>query len=791
MAANRLLGSRYEVLRTVSEGRRASVLQALDLVHDRLVALKVYPVTDETRDAMLAEARLLMSITPHPALPVVRGDLFTDEGDRYVVVMNWVDGTDLEQLLEDEGDPGLPLQEVMESLQQVAAALDHLHAHVPPVVHGDVKPANLIRADTGHVALVDFDIAGADAESGRVGTIGFVAPEVAAGAKPGPEADVFGLAATAVTLLNGVPPNEAVPTYPGVEPPEKGHVARVLRAALASDPARRPRSAGRLVANLGSALRGELPSGVVALLAAEVADSGRLWREDAGEMRVAMMRLRDVRDEVVDHRGGRVVSSMNEGDRTIAVFHEASAAALAALDMHDRLAAERFPPGFDVRVRIAVAVGDAVVADGAYTGAVVDQVLGLRSAADPGTTITSESTGELLLGMVGRDVSIVPLGRIVIPALPEGTSVFGLTRPGAEHTARTVVAERADAHAASPVAISAGVGSATPRRTVIVDALQHWMTLIPVVLAGLAAIYLLVLSPELGFAALAAAVLVLGVVAAVASFGWLYRFGDAARQRRRETDIREHGLERAVSRARLETRIAQLEPEVAGNGRRLLEGLGDEFEAISDLLRRDAGVPANLSVVLPDLAEQTYQHGVSAVSDAVELFQFADGQQHRRLLIELRDVEQRLAWGRHTDDVERLRDEQRRDSRRELLGRHAEAHQRAGDLMFEAERCVAALAEARVELASPRNDEVQVDASPVIHTLQATIHHVREVQDELRRLGYSGPARVDDRGRNLMSRHRHVRDHSAAADLLSAVHASRLAHEHGDVRVSLETAINR
>ena len=110
MADDELLGSRYEVLRTVSQGRRASVLQALDRVHDRLVALKVYPVTDEDRDELLAEARLLMSIDPHPGLPVVRGDFFTDEGDRYVVVMNWVDGTDLQQVLEEQGDPGLPLE---------------------------------------------------------------------------------------------------------------------------------------------------------------------------------------------------------------------------------------------------------------------------------------------------------------------------------------------------------------------------------------------------------------------------------------------------------------------------------------------------------------------------------------------------------------------------------------------------------------------------------------------------------------------------------------------------------
>src|SRR3954465_4202020 len=86
-----LLGSRYEVVRTVSEGQRATVLQALDRQHEKFVALKVYPVTSAPdREELLAEARVLLSVTPHPALPVVRGDFFTDAADRYVVVMDWV-----------------------------------------------------------------------------------------------------------------------------------------------------------------------------------------------------------------------------------------------------------------------------------------------------------------------------------------------------------------------------------------------------------------------------------------------------------------------------------------------------------------------------------------------------------------------------------------------------------------------------------------------------------------------------------------------------------------------------
>jgi Protein kinase domain len=659
--------------------------------------------------------------------------------------MNWIEGTDLQQALEDEGDPGLPLQEVIDDLTHVADALDHLHAHVPPVVHGDVKPANLVRTDSGRVVLVDFDIAGADAASDRVGTIGFVAPEVAAGEKPGPAADVFGLAATALTLLDGRQPNETAPRYSNVEPSERGDVARVLRAALASDPARRPRSAGRVVASLRRAGRDDLPSGVVALLAAEVADSSRLWREDADEMRVAMARLRDVRDEVVGRRGGRVVTSMNEGDRTIAVFREASSAALASLEVHDRIAGEQFPPGFAVRVRAALAVGDAVLSDGVYTGAVVDQVLWLRSMAEPGTTLMSESTAELIVPVVGRDASIVPLGRVVTAALPDGAAVFGLTRPGAEHKVRIDTA-RPVAPAPQPKSDVAAADAAPSRRDSIVYALQHPSTLVSIVVVGLAAIFLFVLAAELGMAIVAESLLVVGMIAVVGSFAWRYTRAERSRARQIERTQRERdsvalahasALTRADARARLESQFAGLESDDADEGARVLAALGDTFEAVTEVVRRGhTGTPENLATLLPDLAQETYDHGMSALSGAVELFEFAGGQGHRRLVIELEEVERRLAADAYTDSRARSRDQDRLTSHRQLLDRHREAHQRACDLMFEAERCSTALAEARIELASARRSGVHGDVDTVVHTLQATIRHVREVQDELRSLGY-------------------------------------------------------
>src|SRR5580765_5557389 len=152
-----LLRERYEPLEVVGKGGEGDVLRALDHLHGRHVALKVRPVGDEaSRTHLLSEARLLLSLSPHPGLPLVREDFFAD--DRYVIAMDWIDGMNLEALLELEGRPGLDPVLAVDYLEQAAEALAHLHSHDPPVVLGDVKPANLILTSSGRIVVVDFGL---------------------------------------------------------------------------------------------------------------------------------------------------------------------------------------------------------------------------------------------------------------------------------------------------------------------------------------------------------------------------------------------------------------------------------------------------------------------------------------------------------------------------------------------------------------------------------------------------------------------------------------------------------
>ncbi len=131
--------------------------------------------------------------------------------------------------------------------------------HDQQIVHRDVKPQNLIRADDGGIVLVDFGIAreiAADVEEGGtrgVGTPKFMAPEVLVGEAVSPRSDVFGLAATVWALLAGRPPAYAetktlADQVEGVD----AALERTLRRGLEMHPERRFGSAAAFAAALGA-----------------------------------------------------------------------------------------------------------------------------------------------------------------------------------------------------------------------------------------------------------------------------------------------------------------------------------------------------------------------------------------------------------------------------------------------------------------------------------------------------------------------------------------------------------
>ena len=246
------LKGRYQVVAPISSGAMGAVYRADDREDDAQVAVK--RLSDVRHAARFEiEARLLAQLR-HPRVVRVI-DYFQDESGQYIV-MQLVEGADLGGMLKQHGRPGLPVENAIEYVRQSAEALKYVHEQ--QIVHRDVKPQNLILGEEG-ITLVDFGVARelGDEDEGTVGigTPRFMAPEVFAGGTVSPRSDVFGLAATAWTLLVGKPPVYADPTklselVPGVAP----EVEETIKAGLEMIPERRVASVSAFATALGAPL---------------------------------------------------------------------------------------------------------------------------------------------------------------------------------------------------------------------------------------------------------------------------------------------------------------------------------------------------------------------------------------------------------------------------------------------------------------------------------------------------------------------------------------------------------
>jgi diguanylate cyclase (GGDEF)-like protein len=263
------LGGSYRLLHEISRGGMGVVYRAEDLSLERPVAIKMLrPDLAEDRafvENLRIEAAMLARLQ-HPNLVQIYS--FGQSGGDSYFVMELVEGEGLFQAVERHRLEGttMPPAELAAVIDEIASALDALHDR--GIVHRDVKPANIIRDPfRNRSVLVDVGIARRHGQSAQsAGTPGFVAPEVIAGEEASPRADVYGLAATAYTLLTLSAPwgegdgvlarqcsGEDVPLLSSLRP-ELAVADDLLVNALSADPLKRPASAGELARALRVAL---------------------------------------------------------------------------------------------------------------------------------------------------------------------------------------------------------------------------------------------------------------------------------------------------------------------------------------------------------------------------------------------------------------------------------------------------------------------------------------------------------------------------------------------------------
>jgi len=222
-----VLRSRYKIVELVGQGGMGAVYRAEDLrLEGRQCAIKEVGLDIEASPSLQAQAReqfhreaSVLARLDHPNLPKV-SDYFS-EGDRDYLVMDFVSGRDLKELVDEARRQGRFLEEkqVLAWAEQLCDALEYLHSQDPPVLHRDIKPANIKLTPGGIIKLVDFGLvkllAPDDARTitilqGR-GTVQYTPLEQYGGdtGHTDVRSDIYALGATLYHLLTNQPPADA------------------------------------------------------------------------------------------------------------------------------------------------------------------------------------------------------------------------------------------------------------------------------------------------------------------------------------------------------------------------------------------------------------------------------------------------------------------------------------------------------------------------------------------------------------------------------------------------------
>jgi eukaryotic-like serine/threonine-protein kinase len=280
---------RYRHVRILGTGGMGTVSLAEDTVLGRHVALKrVTATAGESGLLRLKREALLGASISHPNLVSIY-DVEEGADGQVVIVMEYVEGETLRDAVARER--GLDTAEALRILAGAAAGLDAIHAQ--GIVHRDVKPANVLLDTNGAVKVADLGIAAVPERtqittSGAIlGSLGYMAPEQLREAEATPAIDVYALAAVAYEALSGqkarrepnpvalayAMDNKPPPDLREVWPQAPAAAAQLLERAMDRDPARRPASAGELVARLRATL--------------ESADTAPITRQDPPPRRLS------------------------------------------------------------------------------------------------------------------------------------------------------------------------------------------------------------------------------------------------------------------------------------------------------------------------------------------------------------------------------------------------------------------------------------------------------------------------------------------------------------------------
>ena len=281
------------------------------------------------------------------------------------------------------------------------------------------------------------------------------------------------------------------------------------------------------------------------------------------------------------------------------------------------------------------------------------------------------------------------------------------------------------------------------RRRLLSEALQHPATLLPLAAAVLGLVYLLIVEPIAGGGLIAIVAVGLCGAGAAASFLWRFGFQYAEEYARRASELMER---QGKAQAELEQAQQQQLREVLKSGfatlgftegQSALKVLNEEFDQLRSAFAAGDGADPLSFQHVARLAEETHRRGLSVLEDALELRGSVGPAERARLESEVTRLERETA---ETKDDEAQAE--RMGIKLDTLALHRQRlllvdqmQLRLEHLLFQARRCEASLHRTRVEVAGARAGGSARAVDAVVDALQSTIQRVKEVQEELKRMG--------------------------------------------------------
>ncbi len=265
------INDRYQIIKTLGEGGMANVYLAHDTILDRNVAVKVLRgdlANDEKFVRRFQREALSASSLSHPNI-VEMYDVGEDDG-QYYIVMEYVDGKTLKQVLKSRGK--LSITEVIDIMLQLTDGM--AHAHDAYIIHRDIKPQNIMILSNGMIKITDFGVAASlnstqlTQTNSVMGTVHYLPPEQAQGKGSTIKSDIYSMGIMMYELLTGLVPykgdnaveialkhlKEPVPSVRKVDPTIPQSIENIIIRATAKNPKNRYTDARSMHEDLKTAL---------------------------------------------------------------------------------------------------------------------------------------------------------------------------------------------------------------------------------------------------------------------------------------------------------------------------------------------------------------------------------------------------------------------------------------------------------------------------------------------------------------------------------------------------------